>query len=220
MAALHGAGWQTIAPNFPGFAGAPLLNDANLTKYADMVVQHLDAAGVEKTALLGLSLGGYVAFRILEKHPNRISQLVLADTRAGNDAPANATKRLEQATRAEQEGLAWLPEIFLAGALAKEAPETVRQTVRELIGRASVAGVAAALRAMATRPDSVPQLFNISVPTLVLCGEEDTLTPVAEAELMTKSIAGAKLVLIPGAGHLSNLEKPELFNAALLNFLT
>jgi 3-oxoadipate enol-lactonase len=111
-----------------------------------------------------------------------------------------------------------LPGMFAGGSVERAEPALVEQ-VRELMLASSVAGVAGALRGMATRPDSLPLLPRVACPTLVVCGAEDTLTPPDEARLMAERIPGARLALLEGAGHLANLEQPAAFNDAVLDFL-
>lgn len=216
---VRGAGWDALAPDFPGFGDAPECGERTLSDFADRVLEVLDAAGQARAVIVGLSMGGYVALCLLERAPDRIAALVLCDTRAGADAPEAAQRRLEAAERAEREGTGWIADAMLPNLLAPTAGDGVKNTVRALIARASASGVAGAQRAMATRPDSRSILAGVRVPTLVLVGSDDALTPVAESILMANAIPDAQLEVIPNAGHLSNLEQPKAFNRALLGFL-
>lgn len=217
--AVQGAGRTTLAPDFPGFGDAIQRGENTLEAFADCALEVLSAAGFERAVIVGLSMGGYVALRLLERAPDRIAALVLCDTRAGADTPEAAQKRLEAANRAEREGTGWIADAMLPNLVAPSASEGVRDTVRALISRASASGVANAQRAMAARPDSRPLLEHLRVPTLVLVGSEDALTPLAESVAMANAIPSARLEVIPNAGHLSNLEKPEAFIRALTGFL-
>lgn len=219
LEAVRGAGWRALAPDFPGFGDAPQRGERRLEDFAERALESLDAAGSERAVIVGLSMGGYVALRLLERAADRIAALVLCDTRAGADPPEAAQKRLEAADRAEREGTGWIPEAMLPNLVAASASDGVKDTVRALISRASAPGVAGAQRAMAARPDSKPLLAGVRVPTLVLVGSEDALTPIGESVAMANAIPGARLEIIPNAGHLSNLERPEAFNRALLGFL-
>ena len=169
--------------------------------------------------LVGLSMGGYVAFAMLRRHRARIAGLVLADTRPQADSDEARAAREANARLVESQGIAALVEKLLPGLLSPNAPEAVREEVRRIAAANRPAGVAAALRAMAARPDSTDLLPTIGVPTLVVAGAEDSLTPPDVARAMAAAIPGAGYVEIAGAGHLSNLEQPEAFTAALRAFL-
>jgi pimeloyl-ACP methyl ester carboxylesterase len=185
----------------------------------------LDARRVTAAVVCGLSMGGYVALALYERHRDRVLGLVLADTRAAADDAAGRARRLETARAVESGGPPALA--ALAGSLIPKliAPRT-REARTDLvawlhreIAAAPPAGIAAAQRGMAARPDRTPLLPHVAVPTLVLVGEEDEITPPAESLVLRDRIPGARLVTIAGAGHLSNLEQPEAFNGALRVFL-
>lgn len=210
-----------LAPDFPGFGfrapGATSLDD-----FAEVVISEMDTAGLGKAVFVALSMGGYVAFRIHARHPDRMAALFLADTRAGPDDEAGRQRRTDQADRARAEGLGWLADSMIAGALGertrRERPEVVER-VRSLVSEADPEGVARALLAMRDRPDSRDQLARMDFPVVALVGEEDTLTPPAESEAIVGAVPNGKLVRIPEVGHLSNIEDPARFNAALTAFL-
>jgi 3-oxoadipate enol-lactonase len=210
-----------LTPDFPGFGGRPV-DAPDLERFARTVLDHMDAAGIARAIIVGLSMGGYVAFRLHALRPDRVAALVLADTKAGSDDQAGKAKRTDQAARVREEGVEWLAEALLPALLGettrKTRPEAVA-TVREMAARAHPEGVARALEAMRERPDSTAGLEMIQVPVLALVGEEDTLTPEAEARKIAEGVPDGRLLVLPGAGHLSNLERPEAFNEALLSFL-
>jgi pimeloyl-ACP methyl ester carboxylesterase len=212
---------MALAPHFPGFGGRAR-SASDLDRFAQAVVQAMDAAAIREAVLVGLSMGGYVALRLHAHVPERIAGLVLADTRACADDEETRARRSDQATRARREGLGWLEEALLPFLLGettrRERPEVVEK-VRSIIAQADPEGVARALGAMRSRPDSIPHLQNIQVPVLVLVGEEDTLTPLEEARRIADGVPDGRLTVIPAADHLSNLEAPEAFNEALLGFL-
>jgi 3-oxoadipate enol-lactonase len=210
-----------LTPDFPGFGRQPP-GPVTLDGFAEAVIEAMDAADIEKAAIVGLSMGGYVAFRIHARWPKRIAALVLADTRAGADDEAGRAKRSDQAERVRREGVAWMPDALqpaLLGETTRRARPVVVDTVREWIAGANPEGVARALLAMRDRPDSTSALPNIDVPVLALVGEEDTITPVAEARRIAESVPHGRLVVLSGAGHLSNLEDPEAFSRELASFL-
>ncbi len=219
LEAVRATGRTVIAPNFPGFGDAPQRGENTLKAFAETALETLSTAGFERAVIVGLSMGGYVALRLLEHAPDRIAALVLCDTKAGSDTPEAAHRRLEAADRAEREGTGWIADAMLPNLVAPNADQRVRDRVRSLIVQATAPGVANAQRAMAARPDSRPLLSRVRVPTLVLVGAEDALTPLAESVALANAIPDAQLQVIPNAGHLSNLEQPVAFNRALMGFL-
>ena len=224
VAALTAAGYRAIAPDVRGFGASEAPpGPYPLDELAADLLALLDHVGVEQAVVGGLSMGGYIAFRLFQQAPARVRALVLADTRAGADSPQAAATRHERAALAEREGVApvvaaMLPGMFARGELEAADPALVEH-VRSLMLGTSAAGVAGGLRGLAARPDSTPDLPSIACPTLVICGADDVLTPPAEAHLMAERIPGARLEIIPSAGHLSNLERPADFNRVLLDFL-
>jgi pimeloyl-ACP methyl ester carboxylesterase len=213
---------RVLTPDFPGFRAHPPGPDS-LEAFAEEVVAEMDRSGVGRAIVVGLSMGGYVAFRLHARWPERVHALVLADTRAGADGEEARQRRTDQAERASAEGIGWLPDAMLPGLLGAktraERPE-VEGRVRELIAEAHPEGVARALVAMRDRPDSTPELEQIHVPVLVIVGEEDSLTPVSESQVIADGVGEGRLVVLPGVGHLSNLEDPKGFNDALASFLS
>ncbi|GIU99761.1 MAG: alpha/beta hydrolase [Actinomycetota bacterium] len=207
-----------VAPDHPGFGSAPLAGPVTtMEACARRALEALDAAGVERAVVCGLSLGGYVAFEIWRRARDRVLGLVLANTRAVADPPEAAQARRDLAARLRREGnllVADPPKL-----LAPDAPAELRERVRGLIADQSAEAIAAALEGMAERPDSTPDLPRISVPTLVITSSEDQLIPPDVSRAMAEAIPGARLEVLEGVGHLSNLEAPERFNALLLEHL-
>lgn len=192
-----------------------------LETFVDDVLALARALGIGRAVVVGLSMGGYVAFRLIERSPEFARALVLADTRAEPDTPEGRTKRLALAERVEREGMAAMADFIggLVGPTAKAHRPEIAARVQEVIGRPEPRAVAETLRALAERPDSRPLLPRIAVPTLVLVGEEDTLTPPDSARVITQGIPGARLTVLPRAGHLSSLESTREFNQEMIGFL-
>lgn len=207
-----------------GFGASPP-GDAMLTmeRIADDAAALLDELGFSRAAVAGCSMGGYAAFAMLRRHADRIRALVLQDTRAGADGEEARRNRSLLAEQVLRQGPAAAAEAFLPKLLGetthRERPQVVAR-VRETILAAPARGIADALAGLASRADSTPTLREIRVPTLIVCGAEDTLTPPAESEAMQRTIAGSRLELLPKAGHLANLESPEAYNSTLLPFLS
>jgi pimeloyl-ACP methyl ester carboxylesterase len=223
--ALAGTGtYQVIVPDLRGFGAAKeqAVEEAGMDLLADDVARLLDDRGLDRVVLGGLSLGGYIAFAFVRRHADRLSGLLLLSTRAGADAEEARGDRLAMAERVLAEGNGFVPEVMLPRLLGptslEERPELV-QRVTGLIGEQDPRAIAAAQRGMAARPDSGDVLGSIAVPTLVVTGEEDTLTGPDEGRALAAGIPGARFLLVERAGHLVNLERPEVVNEALLDFL-
>lgn len=220
------ARWRRIAPDLRGFGasrGAALPPGGGMQRYADDLVAILDRCEVDGAVCCGLSMGGYILFELLRRHPERVRGLVLMDTKAGVDAPEVKRARDESAALAARDGAGAIAERMLPKLLSAATVETQPETVaavRKMMGRASVEGIVAALQAMRDRPDSRPQLANIAVPTLVVCGAEDSLTPPGEMQAIAAAVRGARYVEIASAAHLTPLEQPLAVNRALTEFLT
>lgn len=222
--ALAAAGWRVVMPHFRGFDchtpdGAAV---QSIDDYAGDVADLLDTLELERAVIGGLSLGGYVALALYRQAPELFQGLVLADTRAEADmaeARANRTRLIDvvRARGAAAVADEMVPKL-LGATTAATRPELVDRVRALIVGNDPVA-IEGALVAMMTRPDSVPLLPFITVPTLVMVGEEDVLTPPALSTAMVSRLPAAELVVVPKAGHLSNLEQPGPFNAALLRFL-
>lgn len=180
------------------------------------LLQHLR---VERAAVAGLSMGGYLSFELYRQAPGLFRGLALCDTKAGADTDEGKAGREKFAQTALERGLGWVADEMIPKLLKASPDPAVVKEVRRLIQDGTPAGVAAAQRGMARRPDSTPTLAKITCPALVIVGEGDTLTPPAESEKLAKGIKGAHLVKVPEAGHLANLENPEAFNAALVKFV-
>jgi 3-oxoadipate enol-lactonase len=214
--ALKAAGHTAIAPDLPGFGLAAGLAAPSLEQFARHAMGALDRAHVDRAVVCGLSMGGYVAFRLLAMAPERVIGLVLCDTRADPDSAAVRQRRQTQIERIDREGVGWLAGELLPALLSSSASDAVRTRARAIMATASAAGVQGALRALADRPDSTPLLHQIRVPTTVIVGSADGLTTPAIAREMAAAIPGAVVTELASAGHLSNLEAPAEFNAALL----
>jgi len=212
--------YRVIAPDYPGLGKSPPRPEpSTMEVLAEEVVGLLGAARVDRAAVVGLSMGGYLSFELYRRYPSLFRALALCDTRASADTPEGAAGRETFAKNAIEKGLHWVADEMTPKLLKPQPDPAAVREVRALIGQGTPAGVAAAQRGMAKRPDSFPTLAQISCPTLVVVGAEDTLTPPADAEKMAAAVKGAKLVQIPGAGHLANIETPEALNKALLDFL-
>ncbi len=218
IAALAGD-HQVVAPSLPGFGDSPPAGDVlTMDVTADFLSGALDRAGVSEAVVVGLSIGGYATFALWRRHRDRILGLVLADTRAEPDDEAGRERRRMVAEKARTQG---------SGGIADDPPPLLSEgadpalwdQVKEIIRRQPGEAIAAAALGMGERPDSRPILPEIDVPTAVVVGSGDILTPPPMSEAMAEAIPGAELVKLEGAGHLSNLEDPQGFVAAVQGVL-
>jgi 3-oxoadipate enol-lactonase len=208
-----------VAPNFPGFGGdTGLMPVMDMDSAADAAAAALDAAGVDRAVACGLSMGGYVALAFWRGHRSRVAGLMLANTRAGPDDEAGKERRRALADRLKAEGVGFLvdapPPLLSAG-----ASEDLWEWVKRIIGAQPAGAIASASLGMADRPDSTGDLPAIDVPTLVVTSTDDALIPPEATTPMGDQIPGARLEVIRGAGHLSNLEAPDDFNRLLREHL-
>ncbi len=217
-------GWRLITPDLRGFGGTtdPDSSSPSIDDYAQDVIDLLSEMGVTRAVIGGCSMGGYATFAVVRKAPDLVEGLVLADTRAGADSPEGRANRRTMLALVDREGPSGVAREMmngLVGATTREADPTVESTVRRFIKQQSPHAIRGAIVRMMDRPDSTPLLGVLTMPALVVVGEEDTLTPVEESRKMVEAMPAATLDIIPKAGHLSNLEQPERFNAALAAFL-
>ncbi|MFN7133782.1 MAG: alpha/beta fold hydrolase [Myxococcales bacterium] len=213
------ARFRVLAPDLRGFGGSSVQPEVSMRLFAEDAVALLDHVGVLKASVVGLSMGGYAALELLALAPHRVSALALCDTRANADDEAGRRAREETARAVERDGVEVLVQRMLPKLLAPDAAEGVEAKVASMIRAVQPAGAAAALRAMGARRDMSEALGRIGCPTLVLAGEHDGITPPEVAEKMASAIPYSTLEIVPGAGHLANLEAPEAFDAALIGFL-
>lgn len=215
---------RVIVPDFPGFGQSPLQGEWTIDSVADLVAELLTHLGVNTpVTVAGLSMGGYTAMAFARRHPERLGKLILADTKADPDdaeAKANRDKMIAFAQTHGSIGVinAMLPKLL--GPTTLKTKPLVAEHVIAIAGNQSAAAVMAALKALRDRPDATPQLNQIAVPTLVIVGQEDAVTPVAKAELIRREVPNAQLVIIPEVGHLANLEDAPRFNQAIEQFTT
>ncbi|MCC7418162.1 MAG: alpha/beta fold hydrolase [Acidobacteria bacterium] len=221
---LAGHGWRVIAPQLRQFGddGRQDPPAASVDDYAGDVIDLLDALRIGDAVVGGLSMGGYVSLAICRLAGRYVQGLILADSRAEADTPEGVENRKRLLALVGEKGpQAVVDEMVpkLVGATTAQSRPDVMARVRALARSSSASAISGALTALMTRPDSSPTLARLHVPTLVIVGAEDTLTPPALSEQMRQTVPGAELAIVPAAGHLSNLEQPDGFNAALAHFL-
>ncbi|KOV79341.1 alpha/beta fold hydrolase [Nocardia sp. NRRL S-836] len=217
-------GWRVVAADLRGYGESTVVPGVTpLSAFAQDVVGLLDHLGVERFVLGGLSMGGQIVLECQRLFGDRIRGLLLADTFAQGETPEGKAARNAMADRLLSEGMAGYADEVLTKMVAPhnvEALPEVADHVARMMRDAPPEGAAAALRGRAERPDYTDLLGTIAVPTLVVVGSDDEFTPVADAEYMHQRIPGSALVVVHGAAHMPNLERPEAFNKALDALLT
>jgi len=215
--------YRVVTPDLRGFGESDNSEGpATMNRMAQDVATLMDQLGIDQAVIAGLSMGGYVTLAFCKQFPERVKALVLADTRAQSDSEEAKQTRSQQAEKATTEGMAGIADAMLPKLLTPETvskrPEVVKR-VRDMMLKTKPQGAAGALLGMAQREDLSEFISTIGVPTMIVVGREDAITPVADSEKMKSKIATSHLVVIENAGHVSNLEQTEQFNFALLKFL-
>ncbi len=219
-------GWRLIVPELRGFGtSADARQDPPTTSiddYAGDTIDLMDKLHLKDAVICGLSMGGYTAFAIYRRAPTYFRGLVLADTRSQADSPEAVANRKSMQQLARDKGSAaiadaLIPKLVCDATRANNQP--VVDHLRAQITGSSVDAIVGALQALMTRPDSTPMLSTIRIPTLILVGDQDALTPPPLSEQMHRDIHGSELVVVANAGHMSNMEQPAAFNDALGRFL-
>ncbi len=220
---LSDAGCRVICPDLPGFGESALAQEhVSVSTYADAVVRLLDKLGVEKAVVGGMSMGGYVLLKLAELYPDRLSGAMFMVTRAAADDAAGKEKRTLLATEVNSGNHLIVSDTFTQVLFAPETPQKSPELVakvRQWMESTSLAGLIGGLLAMRDRDDFVAKLASFHLPSLVVGAELDLAVPPEHARILAEGLPDAELKIIPGAGHMVNLEQPELFNNALVGFL-
>ncbi len=228
---LSGAMWEPVAdflqadhrliiPDLRGFGASEAGDSVSMLRYVHDCFALLDAIGEDRpVAVAGMSMGGYIAFEFLRRFRRRTASLILIDTRAAADTEESRKARLATAEKVLAHGSAVVADAMVDKLFSPHAPPGLKARWHGLMLSADARGVAAALKAMADRPDSTPDLPRIDVPTLIIVGEQDIVTPPGESQAMHAAIPGSVLETIPAAGHMAAVEQPRRVADALRRFL-
>lgn len=215
--------FRTVAWDFRGH-GESYVGDGQYTieGHVDDLLALLDHLEIPSCVIAGLSMGGYVALRALEREPGRFRAAVLCNTRSEADGNETRLKRFASMAAVKARGSAFFAEGFVKAVFAPASFErhaAAIASIRSIIAATSPLSIAGTLLALAARTDTTPSLGKLTMPVLIMVGESDATTPPAASQAMHERIPGSELRVIPGAAHMSNLENAEVFNRHLLTFL-
>lgn len=216
---------RCIVPDLRGFGQSSTHGPFSVDQYADDAVALLDHLGIAEAVVCGLSMGGYVAMALWRRHPERVRAFAFCDTKAGADSDEAKARRDAMILMARRDGAHAVAEAMLGGMVGGETHTRrgeVVESLRAMMGRQPIAGIVGALQALRDRPDSRQTLGTVSVPSLVVVGDEDTLTPIAEARMIAEALppkARVRLEIIAGSGHVPCVERPAAMTHALADFL-
>jgi len=213
---------RVVAPDLPGFGESPELGEEkSVAAFAREVVRLLDQLSIPKAVFGGCSMGGYLVFELWRQAPERFAGIILCDTRCEADSPEARENRMKTIAQIREQGVAPLESMLaklICGETAANRKELV-EDIRVVILSTSPASAIDALQALADRPDSSQTLASVNVPALAIVGEKDVVSPLDVVRFMQEKIRGARLAIIPNAGHLSPLENPQTVNGAIREFL-
>jgi 3-oxoadipate enol-lactonase len=215
--------YRVIAFDVRGFGKSASNNEtASIDLFASDLLGLMDALDIKKAIVCGLSMGGYIVMNAVSRFPERFEAVILSDTQCIADSMEIREKRYKAIRKIESEGLDGYAEEFVKSVFCKETLETKQVLVEEmknLILSTSPQSITSTLHALAQRRESCSMLKHLSVPALILCGKEDSITTTSQAEFLYNTIPNSRMHTIDKAGHLSNLEQPDTFNDHIHNFI-
>ncbi len=214
---------RVIAYDIRGFGASTAGNEsASISLFADDLVRFMDALEIDKSIACGLSMGGYILLNAVKRYPERFEAIILSDTQCIADSEEARAKRKQSILDIEQAGLKPFADGFIKNVFTQASLNNKNEwveTIHKIILSTPVKTVTSALSALAERSEMCSSLKAIDVPTLIICGSEDKVTPIAQSEVLHREIVNSTLHIIDKAAHLSNLEQPDEFNRQILNFL-
>lgn len=223
LACLVAAGYRVIAPDLRGFGETDVLTGSCcMDTFGDDLLELLDHLELPRVAVVGMSMGGYILFNLLNRFPERFLAAVFLVTRSLPDDAAAKQRRLQLIESVRRLGPQAVADNFLPLVLTDETithrPKLAEEVYSWMVGTAT-SGLTEALQAMRDRPDTTPCLSGLRLPALAIAAEQDKACPVEFLRIIAEGIEGCRLVVIQGASHLLNLERPGELNRELLNFL-
>lgn len=215
---------RVIAYDLRGFGKSTRGNEEqNISLFADDLVKMMDILEIPNAIVCGLSMGGYILLNAVNRYPQRFKAIVLSDTQCIADTDEGREKRYKSIEQIKAEGTSAFASSFVNNAFCSSSligKKEIVENIKQVILSASPEIIVSTLKALAIRNESCSSLDNIDIPTLILCGKEDKITPVLQSVFLKEHISSSILATIDDAGHLSNLEQPEIFNEQLSNFIS
>ena len=215
---------RVIAYDIRGFGKSTADNEkTSMSLFADDLIKLMDALEIDKAVACGLSMGGYILLNAVNRYPDRFKAIILSDTQCIADSPEGKEKRYKTIEHIEAGGLNDFAEGFIKNVFCQESLDDKKelvQRIKTVVLTTSPETITGTLAALAERSEMGTSLSKITVPALILCGKEDKVTPLAQSEILHQHITGSTLHGIAQAGHLSNLEQPELFNRHVTEFIS
>ena len=213
--------YRVITYDNRGFGKSESEGNYTMDSHADDILDILEHLKIDKAVICGLSMGGYITLRTLEKAPDKFNGAILCDTKSEADTNEAKLKRAQQIKQIKTGGRDAFVKSFIENGIstASSKNQTIVNEINKIISEQSDFSICTALMTMAARADKTAFLEKLAIPVLIIVGEEDKLTPPENAISMNKHIPGSKLVKIPGAGHFTNIESPEIFNGTIAEFL-
>lgn len=216
--------FRLIACDIRGFGNSKDEESAlSIDLYGDDLIMFMDKLNIEKAIVCGLSMGGYIALNVINRFPTRFEAVILCDTQCNADSFEAKEKRYRIINEIEDDGANKFNEGFIKKVFHKNSITNKREIVgqlRQVVFSNSPQIICHGLAALANRSETCSMLSEITIPTLIICGREDEVTPLVQSEFMHKNINGSIMHVIDNAGHVSNLEQPHEFNKHLYDFLT
>lgn len=214
--------FRVIAPDLRGFGNSQDDSDLSINLFADDLLALMNELHLDQVVLCGLSMGGYIALNAIQRFPERINAIILCDTQCNADTEEGKAKRLKSIQDIKSNGITDFTEGFLKNVFHPETlsskPEIVAGLKNMMLSNSEHA-FTHGLKALAERNETCSKLDQINVPALIICGSDDTLTPVSKSQYLHENIKGSQLSIIQKAGHISNMEQPEEFNKIIIDFL-
>lgn len=215
---------RVIAYDIRGF-GASITNDEqeSMDLFSNDLVKFMDALAIKKAIVCGLSMGGYILLNAVHRFPDRFEAIILSDTQCIADTEAIKEKRSQSIVQIKAEGLDKFADGFIKNVFCQHSLDNKKvlvEVIRNIILKTPQRTVVGTLAALAQRSEMCASLNGIAVPTLIICGKEDVVTPPIQAEFLYSKILNSRLQIVENAGHLSNLEQPDEFNKILVDFIS
>lgn len=215
--------YRLIAFDIRGFGKSTDENTPlNMSLFADDLIQFMNKLEIDKAIICGLSMGGFITLNAAKRYPERFEALILCDTQCIADTLEVKEKRIKAIAEIENNGVTNFNEGFVKSVFHEDSLENKKELVanlRSVVSANSQHIITQGLLALASRNETCSILNKINIPTLIICGREDKVTPLKESEFLKEHIEGSILKVIDNAGHVSNLEQPREFNECISEFL-